>query len=76
MTNTISYTIKFDYESFCKQYIDDTKTIYGLTDKDVENLPMDINVITKWVEKIQDDYLIKKLKEDDLTTVCKLMEVK
>lgn len=76
MTNTINYTIKIDYKAFCEQYIDDIKIIYGLTDKDVENLPMDINVITKWIEKIQDDYLIDKLKQDDLTTVIKLMEAR
>ena len=76
MINNINDIMKIDYSSFCEQYIDDIKTIYGLTDKDVENLPMDINVITKWVEKIQDDYLIKKLKEDDLTTVIKLMEAR
>ena len=76
MINNINYTIKFDYESFCKQYVENIKTIYGLTDKDAENLPMDINVITKWVEKVQDDHIIKKLKEDDLTTVIKLMEAR
>ena len=76
MINNINYTIKIDYEAFCKQYVENIKTIYGLTDKDVENLPMDINVITKWVEKVQEDHLIKKLKEDDLTTVIKIMEVR
>ena len=76
MIDNINFTIKIDYEAFCRQYVENIKTIYGLTDKDVENLPMDINVITKWVEKVQDDHLIKKLKQDDLTTVIKLMEVR
>ena len=48
--------IKIDYKAFCKRYVENIKTIYGLTDKDVENLPMDINVITKWVEKVQEDF--------------------
>lgn len=73
MINNINDTIKIDYSSFCEVIKDSIKTIY---DVDVENIPNDINVITKWVEKVQDDYLIKKLKEDDLTTVIKLMEVR
>lgn len=73
MINNINYTIKFDYSSFCEVIKDSIKTIY---DVDAENIPNDINVITKWVEKVQDDHLIKKLKEDDLNTVIKLMEVR
>lgn len=73
MINNINYTIKFDYKAFCEQYINSIKTIY---DVDAENIPNDINVITKWVEKVQDDHLIKKLKEDDLNTVIKLMEAR
>ena len=76
MINNINYTIKIDYKAFCKQYVENIKTIYGLTDKDVENLPLDLPVITKWVEKVQDDHLIKKLKEDELTTVIKIMEAR
>ena len=73
MINNINYTIKIDYEIFCRQYVESIKTIY---DVDAENIPNDINVITKWVEKVQDDYLINKLKEDDLNTVIKLMEAR
>lgn len=73
MINNINDIIKIDYGSFCEVIKDSIKTIY---DVDVEKLPMDINVITKWVEKIQDDYLINKLKQDDLTTVIKLMEAR
>lgn len=73
MINNIDYTIKIDYGSFCEVIKDSIKTVY---DVDAENIPNDINVITTWVEKVQDDYLINKLKEDDLTTVIKLMEVR
>lgn len=73
MINNINDIIKIDYSSFCEVIKDSIKTIY---DADVENIPNDINVIIKWVEKVQDDYLINKLKEDDLTTVIKLMEVR
>lgn len=73
MINNINDTIKIDYSSFCEVIKDSIKTIY---DVDAENIPNDINVVTKWVEKVQDDYLIKKLKEDDLTTVIKLMEAR
>lgn len=73
MINNINDIIKIDYSSFCEVIKDSIKTIY---DVDVENIPNDINVITKWVEKVQDDHLINKLKEDDLTTVIKLMEVR
>ena len=76
MINNINDIIKIDYEAFCKQYVENIKTIYGLTDKDVENLPMDINVITKWVEKIQDDHIINELKKDNIEYVAKLMEAK
>ena len=73
MINNINDAIKIDYSSFCEVIKDSIKTIYGV---DAENIPNDINVITKWVEKIQDDYLIDKLKQDDLTTVIKLMEAR
>ena len=73
MINNISYTIKIDYSSFCEGIKSSIKTIY---DVDAENIPNDINVIKKWVEKVQDDYLIKKLKQDDLTTVIKIMEAR
>ena len=76
MINNINYTIKIDYETFCKQYVENIKTIYDLSDDDTKNIPNDINVITKWVEKVQDDYLIDKLKQDDLTTVIKIMEAR
>ena len=68
--------IKIDYKAFCKGIINDTKYLYGLSDDDVKNLPLDLNVILKWQEKIQDDYLIDRLKNDDLDTVIKLMEVR
>ena len=68
--------IKIDYKAFCRQYINDIKYLYGLLDDDVKNLPLDLSIITKWAEKVQDDYFINKLKEDDLITVIKLMEVK
>ena len=73
MINNIKYTIKIDYEAFCKQYVDSIKTIY---DVDAENVPNDINVITKWVEKVQDDRLINELKKDNIEHVVKLMEVR
>lgn len=73
MINNINDIIKIDYKSFCEVIKDSIKTIY---DVDVENIPNDINVITKWVEKVQEDHLIKKLKEDDLSTVIKLMEAR
>lgn len=73
MINNINNIIKIDYEAFCEVIKDSIKTIY---DVDVENIPNDINVITTWVDKVQDDYLINKLKEDDLTTVIKLMEAR
>ena len=68
--------IKIDYKAICKGIIDDTKIIYGLSDKDVENLPMDLNVILKWQEKIQDDDLINNLKNDNLDYVIKIMEAR
>ena len=64
--------IKIDYKSICKGIIDDTKYLYGLSDKDVENLPMDLNVILKWQEKIQDDHIINELKKDNVEYVAKL----
>lgn len=73
MINNINDIIKIDYSSFCEVIKDSIKTIY---DVNAENIPNDINVIAKWVEKVQDDYLINKLKEDDLTTVIKLMEAR
>lgn len=68
--------IKIDYKAICEQYINDIKYLYGLSDDDVKNIPLDLSVITKWVEKIQDDYLIDRLKNDDLDTVIKLMEAR
>ena len=73
MINNINDIIKIDYSSFCEVIKDSIKTIY---DVDAENIPNDINVITKWVEKVQDDHIINELKKDDLTTVIKLMEVR
>ena len=76
MINNINDIIKIDYSSFCEAIKDSIKTIYGLTDKDVENLPMDINVITKWVEKVQEDHIINELKKDNIEYVAKLMEAR
>ena len=66
--------IKIDYKAICKGIIEDTKYLYGLSDKDVENLPMDLNVILKWVEKIQDDDLINHLKNDNLDYVVEILK--
>ena len=68
-------TIKIDYKAFCEQYIDNIKTIYGLNDKDVENLPLDLPVILKWVEKIQENDLREHLRNGDLEYVEKMLEV-
>lgn len=76
MINNINYTIKIDYESFCKQYVENIKSIYSLTDKDVENLPLDLPTIIAWVNKIQDDHIINELKKDNIEHVAKLMEVR
>lgn len=73
MINNINYTIKIDYSSFCEVIKDSIKTIY---DVDAENIPNDINVITKWVEKVQDDHIINELKKDNIEYVAKLMEVR
>ena len=73
MINNINDIIKIDYEAFCKRYVENIKTIY---DVDAENIPMDINVITKWVEKVQDDHLINELKKDNIEYVAKLMEAR
>ena len=64
--------IKIDYKALCKGIIDDTKTIYGLYDKDVENLPLHLPTILKWQEKIQDDHIINELKKDNIEYVAKL----
>lgn len=73
MINNIDYTIKIDYGSFCEVIKDSIKTVY---DVDAENIPNDINIITKWVEKIQDDHIINELKKDNIEHVAKLMEVR
>ena len=67
-------TIKIDYSSFCEQYIENIKTIYGLTDEDVENLPLHLPTIIKWVEKVQEDDLIEHLKNDDLDYVVEILK--
>lgn len=69
MINNINYTIKIDYEAFCRQYVENIKTIYGLTDKDVENLPLDLKTIMAWTNKVQEDDIIEHLKNDDLEYV-------
>lgn len=71
MINNINDIIKIDYSSFCEVIKDSIKTIY---DVNVENIPNDINVITKWVEKVQDDHIINELKKDNIEHVAKLME--
>ncbi len=76
MINNINHTIKIDYEAFCKQYVENIKTIYGLTDKYVENLPIDLKTIIAWANKVQDDHLINELKKDNIEYVAKLMEVR
>ena len=73
MINNINDIIKIDYSSFCEVIKDSIKTIY---DVDVKNVPNDINVITKWVEKVQDDHIINELKKDNIEYVAKLMEVR
>lgn len=67
-------TIKIDYKAFCKGIIETTKNIYGLTDKDVENLPMDLKTILAWREKIQDDHIINELKKDNLDNVVEILK--
>ena len=67
-------TIKIDYKAICKGIIDDTKYLYDLSDKDVENLPMDLKTILEWQEKIQDDDLIKHLQNDDLDYVVEILK--
>ena len=69
-------TIKIDYKALCKGIIETTKNIYGLTDKDVENLPMDLKIILAWQEKVQDDHIINELKKDNIEYVAKLMEAR
>ena len=69
MINNINYTIKIDYKAFCKRYVENIKTIYGLTDKDVENLPLDLPTIIAWANKVQEDNIIEHLKNDDLQYV-------
>lgn len=73
MINNINDIIKIDYSSFCEVIKDSIKTIY---DVDIENIPNDINVITKWVEKVQDDHIINELKKDNIEYVAKLMEAR
>lgn len=73
MINNINDIIKIDYSSLCEVIKDSIKTIY---DVDAENIPNDINVITKWVEKVQDDHLINELKKDNIEYVAKLMEAR
>lgn len=73
MINNINDIIKIDYSSFCEGIKDSIKTIY---DVDAKNIPNDINVITKWVEKVQDNHLINELKKDNIEYVAKLMEVR
>jgi hypothetical protein len=73
MINNINNIIKIDYGSFCEVIKDSIKTIY---DVDAKNIPNDINVITKWVEKVQDDHIINELKKDNIEHVAKLMEVR
>lgn len=73
MINNINDIIKIDYSSFCEVIKDSIKTIY---DVDAENIPNDINVITKWVEKVQDDHIINELKKDNIEYVAKLMEAR
>lgn len=69
MINNINDIIKIDYSSFCEVIKDSIKTIYGLTDKDVENLPLDLPTIIAWVNKVQEDDIIEHLKNDDLQYV-------
>lgn len=69
MINNINYIIKFDYEAFCRRYVENIKSIYGLTDKDVENLPLNLKTIMAWVNKVQEDDIIEHLKNDDLEYV-------
>jgi hypothetical protein len=73
MINNINDIIKIDYSSFCEVIKDSIKTIY---DVDAENIPNDINVITKWVEKVQDDHIINELKKDNIEYVAKLLEAR
>ena len=73
MINNINDIIKIDYSSFCEVMKDSIKTIYNV---DAKNIPNDINVITKWVEKVQDDHIINELKKDNIEYVAKLMGVR
>ena len=66
--------IKIDYKAFCKGIIEDTKYLYGLSDKDVENLPMDLPTILEWVDKVQQDDIIEHLKNDDLDYVVEILK--
>ena len=67
-------TIKIDYKAFCKQIIDNTKYLYNLSDKDVENLPLDIPFLVEWQQKMQDDDLINHLKNNDLDYVVEILK--
>lgn len=73
MINNINDIIKIDYSSFCEVIKDSIKTIYDVS---AENIPNDINVITKWVEKVQDDHIINELKKGNIEYVAKLMEAR
>ena len=66
--------IKIDYKALCKGIIEDTKYLYGLSDKDVENLPLHLPTILKWQEKIQDDHIINELKKDNLDNVVEILK--
>ena len=66
--------IKIDYKAFCRQIIDNTKYLYNLSDEETKNLPLDIPFLVKWQQKIQDDYLIDRLKNDDLDTVVEILK--
>ena len=62
-------TLKFDYKAFCSRMIQNYKTIYNLSDEDVENLPLDVNTILAWGEEIQENKIIEELKAENFDYV-------
>lgn len=66
--------IKIDYKAFCKGIIDDIKYLYNLSNEEVKNLPLDLPTITKWVEKVQDNFLVENSKQDNLDIVVEILK--
>ena len=67
-------TIKIDYKAFCRQIIDNTKYIYNLSDDETKKLPLDIPFLVEWQQKVQDDFLVENLKQDNLDVVVEILK--